>query len=467
MRQFLLAAIVLATAASATAQEIWWNPGVIDEVRHRGLLKVGAGHFEPWVMCDVGGDLIGYEVDVANKLAQDLGVRIQFVRTDWYFIVPALIERQFDIVVSGMSITPGARSAGQLLQALLGVRHDHRRQCRPHGGLRAQPLRSCRRNTRRAPWQHHRGAGQTRVPAGLATGARQRRRNPRGGCWAAGPRTPAAVDQVTAARWIHEHPSVLRQAFAAVFDRLPQAIAFTQGRCRWPELLRQLGHAPPRERLARRTVALLVRDAGVGSARGGRPGRVRGNLRRDSRAAPRGPRTDGSSLARHLRTPLPLRTPAAAERLVLRGHEVLEAERPAVHRAMLLQAVEARVREQARARRSSIVSRKGDMRMPPSLSASNTSNRRAPVPFSQGVHCTCAPSRPRPGAPVHANCAQYDIIERDRASRSGTSSSSTKASRSRKWRLPNTKGISSACAAPTRRARSRVATARIASQSNR
>ena len=228
MRQFLLAAIVLATAASATAQEIWWNPGVIDEVRHRGLLKVGAGHFEPWVMCDVGGDLIGYEVDVANKLAQDLGVRIQFVRTDWYFIVPALIERQFDIVVSGMSITP----ARALLVSF----------SRPYSEFGTIIVANAGRTEGFARNHYDRAGVTLAVRRGSTTEALVRREFPQASPLAldsdaeileavsgGGRAHAAAVDQVTAARWIHEHPSVLRQAFAAVFDRLPQAIALRKG----------------------------------------------------------------------------------------------------------------------------------------------------------------------------------------------------------------------------------------------
>lgn len=82
---------------------------VIDEIQRRGLLEVGVGLFEPWIMCGEGGDLIGYEIDVATQLAEDLRVHVRFVRTDWYFIIPNLIDRQFDLIISGMGITP-ARS---------------------------------------------------------------------------------------------------------------------------------------------------------------------------------------------------------------------------------------------------------------------------------------------------------------------------------------------------------------------
>ena len=227
MRQAVLAMMMLAAATGAAAQEIWWNPGVIDEVRHRGLLKVGVGHFEPWVMCDAGGDLIGYEVDVASKLAEDMGVRIQFVRTDWYFIVPALIERQFDVVVSGMSITP---ARGLLVN--FSVPYSEFGTVIVANALRTEGFV---RN-------HYNRPGVTfAVRAGTTPAALVEREFPQASVLALdsddevreavlnGPAYAAAVDQVMAARWIHEHPTVLRQALATVFDRLPQAIALRKG----------------------------------------------------------------------------------------------------------------------------------------------------------------------------------------------------------------------------------------------
>ncbi|MCY3793388.1 MAG: transporter substrate-binding domain-containing protein, partial [Gammaproteobacteria bacterium] len=115
MRRLLQTVITLAMLAlplapgPATAQQIWWEPGLIEHVRFRALLRVGVGMFEPWVMCDRSGGLIGYEIDLARRLAEDLGVRVEFVRMNWQYIIPALVDGRFDVIVSGMSITP-ARS---------------------------------------------------------------------------------------------------------------------------------------------------------------------------------------------------------------------------------------------------------------------------------------------------------------------------------------------------------------------
>ena len=62
--------------------------------------------FVPWAMRNKKGDLIGFEIDVAKKLAKDMGVKIQFVPTAWSGIIPALIAGKFDAIIGGMSVTP-------------------------------------------------------------------------------------------------------------------------------------------------------------------------------------------------------------------------------------------------------------------------------------------------------------------------------------------------------------------------
>ena len=88
----------------------WWEfDSTIEAVQERGSLRVGVGLFAPWVMCDTRGGLIGFEVDIARSVAGDLLVDVEFVPTNWHYVIPALIAQEFDVIISGMSITP-ARS---------------------------------------------------------------------------------------------------------------------------------------------------------------------------------------------------------------------------------------------------------------------------------------------------------------------------------------------------------------------
>ncbi len=53
----------------------------LDAVRSAGVLRVGIVVIPPWALPGPSGELVGFEVDVARKLAADLGVRLELVRT--------------------------------------------------------------------------------------------------------------------------------------------------------------------------------------------------------------------------------------------------------------------------------------------------------------------------------------------------------------------------------------------------
>jgi polar amino acid transport system substrate-binding protein len=57
-------------------------------------------------MRDKEGELIGFEIDVARRLAEDMGVEVEFVPTQWSGIIPALLTGKFDVIIGGMGILP-------------------------------------------------------------------------------------------------------------------------------------------------------------------------------------------------------------------------------------------------------------------------------------------------------------------------------------------------------------------------
>ena len=48
----------------------------IEQIQKRGVLRVGMSTFVPWAMKDKTGELIGFEIDVAKRLAKDAGVEV-------------------------------------------------------------------------------------------------------------------------------------------------------------------------------------------------------------------------------------------------------------------------------------------------------------------------------------------------------------------------------------------------------
>ena len=96
--------VTAAVLAQSTQQQIA-SESVLETIKKRNALKVGMATFVPWAMRDKKGELVGFEIDVATKLAEDMGVEIEFVPTAWDGIIPALIAGKFDVIIGGMTIT--------------------------------------------------------------------------------------------------------------------------------------------------------------------------------------------------------------------------------------------------------------------------------------------------------------------------------------------------------------------------
>ncbi len=78
----------------------------IETIQKKQTLRVGFSTFKPWAMKDKNGEFIGFEIDVAKRLAKDMGVKVRFIPTKWDGIIPALLTGKFDIIIGGMGITP-------------------------------------------------------------------------------------------------------------------------------------------------------------------------------------------------------------------------------------------------------------------------------------------------------------------------------------------------------------------------
>lgn len=99
----------LITANPTTAQpltEQLRDASSLEKIVRSGKLRIGFSTFVPWAMKDKTGTFIGYEIEVATRLARDMGVTPEFIPTKWSGIVPALLTGKFDIIIGGMGITP-------------------------------------------------------------------------------------------------------------------------------------------------------------------------------------------------------------------------------------------------------------------------------------------------------------------------------------------------------------------------
>jgi polar amino acid transport system substrate-binding protein len=73
---------------------------------NQGTLRVGVALAAPWTLRGEAGQLAGFEIDVANKLAEDMQVRAELLVYAFADLIQALEAGEIDVIAAGLTITP-------------------------------------------------------------------------------------------------------------------------------------------------------------------------------------------------------------------------------------------------------------------------------------------------------------------------------------------------------------------------
>ena len=96
-------------AAPALAQTTPANPATnrLDEIIARGTLRVGTtGDYKPFTYKNpADGHFIGLDVEMGERLAKALGVKLEIVPTTWSTLMQDFAADRYDIAMSGVSVT--------------------------------------------------------------------------------------------------------------------------------------------------------------------------------------------------------------------------------------------------------------------------------------------------------------------------------------------------------------------------
>ncbi|PMP71212.1 MAG: ABC transporter substrate-binding protein [Mesoaciditoga sp.] len=95
---FVLSLVILTVVVGADT---------LDKIISSGYLTVGMDvHYMPFEGVDSNGNYVGFDVDMAQLMANELGVKLRIVPTQWSGILPSLVSGKFDMIISAMTITP-------------------------------------------------------------------------------------------------------------------------------------------------------------------------------------------------------------------------------------------------------------------------------------------------------------------------------------------------------------------------
>jgi polar amino acid transport system substrate-binding protein len=82
------------------------NEDTLTNIRRRNRLDVGVASFIPWAMHDKNGNMIGFNIEVAKRLALDLGVELNIMPAGHVSLLTDLTNKRYDILITGMYPTP-------------------------------------------------------------------------------------------------------------------------------------------------------------------------------------------------------------------------------------------------------------------------------------------------------------------------------------------------------------------------
>lgn len=111
MRRTLIVAVMVGMVwASVCAQAVTpheiFQASTLNQILQRGTLIVGMEvEYYPFEYADTKGEPMGFDVDLAKLIAQEMGVKLEIKDMEWTGLIPALQSGKVDLVISGMTRT--------------------------------------------------------------------------------------------------------------------------------------------------------------------------------------------------------------------------------------------------------------------------------------------------------------------------------------------------------------------------
>lgn len=105
---FLLPFAVLCAACLAPAQ------GILDDIRARGKLVISTDATYPPFETKDGERIVGFDVEVGEAIAKELGVRVEWIDQEWAGVLGSLESGKADLVMAGVTITEERKKKGYL-----------------------------------------------------------------------------------------------------------------------------------------------------------------------------------------------------------------------------------------------------------------------------------------------------------------------------------------------------------------
>lgn len=101
-----LSALFLGACGSDDVKDKAAEASKLQEIQDDKKIQIGLeGTFPPFSFHDEDGKLAGFEYEIADQIADDLGVEAEYVETKWDSLIAGLDTDKYDFVINNVSIT--------------------------------------------------------------------------------------------------------------------------------------------------------------------------------------------------------------------------------------------------------------------------------------------------------------------------------------------------------------------------
>ena len=104
---FMLMAFIMANTIFAGGSKETQTGDLLERIKSKGEITIAMeGTWAPWTYHDEKDNLVGFDVEVGQAIADKLGVKATFVEGEWDGLLAGLEAGRYDIMINGVDITP-------------------------------------------------------------------------------------------------------------------------------------------------------------------------------------------------------------------------------------------------------------------------------------------------------------------------------------------------------------------------
>jgi polar amino acid transport system substrate-binding protein len=120
---FRATALALVAGVSIALSTTGVHAQALEKIKKDGVVRIGVmGEQAPWGSIDASGKNIGYDVDVATLIGQELGVKVEFVPNAVAARIPNLLTGKVDLQMAVMGMYPDRAKAVQFTKPYAGLK---------------------------------------------------------------------------------------------------------------------------------------------------------------------------------------------------------------------------------------------------------------------------------------------------------------------------------------------------------